>query len=408
MGPSRRCYDTRRLKPLPAFLRDAARLRRVRLPPLERGPLPADRRQPHLHDAPRPRPALHRRGGAALRAALLRGRDGADQDLPAAEPACPRSRAGSSPSTWTQFAETAGRLTRLSLAALFAMAIATLLTMDRSLNVIWRVDRHRPSWLSVPGYTALLVLGPDAHRACTLWATSWLVAASIGRARHALAGGGGAAADSCRSSVSALGLLPRLPDHPEPPRAGAPRARRRHRRGRRVRGDEVGVRFLRPRRCRPTGWSTAPSPRSRSSCCGSTCRGWSCSSGRSSRRRWRSGETAAGCAMTRRRRNGGGRSRSGGAGRGRGRAGAAGEASRIGRPVRQPDRGPPAPPGGSRRRAPLAKGLGAGRTGKGRAALIRTSRSGRARSGRSLSMRLVARTRVMKPSSSISNSRRSL
>jgi membrane protein len=79
-----------------------------------------------------------------------------------------------------QFAEAAGRLTSVSLVALFAMALATLFTVDRSLNVIWRVDRHRPVWLSVSGYLALLVLGPVLI-GLSLWATSWLVAASLDR-----------------------------------------------------------------------------------------------------------------------------------------------------------------------------------------------------------------------------------
>jgi membrane protein len=79
-----------------------------------------------------------------------------------------------------QFAEAAGRLTSVSLVALFAMALATLFTVDRSLNVIWRVDRHRPVWLSVTGYLALLVLGPVLV-GLSLWATSWLVAASLDR-----------------------------------------------------------------------------------------------------------------------------------------------------------------------------------------------------------------------------------
>ena len=52
-----------------------------------------------------------------------------------------------------QFAEAAARLTTVSLVALFAMAIAMLFTVDRSLNVIWRVDRHRPWWLSAAGYS---------------------------------------------------------------------------------------------------------------------------------------------------------------------------------------------------------------------------------------------------------------
>lgn len=76
-----------------------------------------------------------------------------------------------------QFAEAAGRLTTVSLAALFAMAIAMLLTVDRSLNLIWRIHRPRPLWLSLAGYTALLALGP-ALVGLSLWVTSWLVAAS--------------------------------------------------------------------------------------------------------------------------------------------------------------------------------------------------------------------------------------
>ncbi len=79
-----------------------------------------------------------------------------------------------------QFAEAAARLTTVSLVALFAMALATLFTVDRSLNVIWRVDRHRPLWLSVAGYAALLVMGPILI-GLSVWATSWLVAASLGR-----------------------------------------------------------------------------------------------------------------------------------------------------------------------------------------------------------------------------------
>lgn len=79
-----------------------------------------------------------------------------------------------------QFAEAAGRLTTVSLVALFAMAIAMLFTVDRSLNVIWRVDRHRSLWLSAMGYSALLVLGP-VLLGLSLWATSWVVAASLDR-----------------------------------------------------------------------------------------------------------------------------------------------------------------------------------------------------------------------------------
>ncbi|MBK6982507.1 MAG: YihY family inner membrane protein [Betaproteobacteria bacterium] len=79
-----------------------------------------------------------------------------------------------------QFAEAAGRLTSVSLVALFVMAIAMLFTVDRSLNVIWRVERHRPLWLSVTGYVALLAFGP-ALMGLSLWASSWVVTASLDR-----------------------------------------------------------------------------------------------------------------------------------------------------------------------------------------------------------------------------------
>lgn len=80
----------------------------------------------------------------------------------------------------TQFAEAAGRLTSVSLAALFVMAVAMLYTVDRALNAIWRVDRYRPLWLSVAGYTALLALGP-VLMGLSLSATTWIVTASLDR-----------------------------------------------------------------------------------------------------------------------------------------------------------------------------------------------------------------------------------
>lgn len=79
-----------------------------------------------------------------------------------------------------QFTEAAGRLTTVSLIALLAMAIMMLFTVDRSMNAIWRVDRHRPLWLSMTGYATLLALGPVLI-GVSLWATSWLVAASLAR-----------------------------------------------------------------------------------------------------------------------------------------------------------------------------------------------------------------------------------
>jgi membrane protein len=68
------------------------------------------------------------------------------------------------------------------------MTIATLYTIDRSLNLIWRADRHRPLLRSVAGYTLLLVTGPVLLGA-SLWVTTWLVAVS-------------------RAEGAALGLVP--------------------------------------------------------------------------------------------------------------------------------------------------------------------------------------------------------
>lgn len=59
-----------------------------------------------------------------------------------------------------QFAEAAGKLTLLSLAALLVTALAMLSTVDSSLNTIWRVRRMRPLWLSLIAYLFLLLIGP--------------------------------------------------------------------------------------------------------------------------------------------------------------------------------------------------------------------------------------------------------
>jgi membrane protein len=79
-----------------------------------------------------------------------------------------------------QIGEAAARLTWLSLAVVGAMALATLFTVDHALNSIWRVDQRRPLWLSVAGYAALLVLGPVLI-VMSVGATSWIVQASLDR-----------------------------------------------------------------------------------------------------------------------------------------------------------------------------------------------------------------------------------
>ncbi len=59
-----------------------------------------------------------------------------------------------------QFAEHAVRLTWYGLAIVLAVAVWTMLIMDRSFNAIWRVRRSRPYWVMIVGYMALVVTGP--------------------------------------------------------------------------------------------------------------------------------------------------------------------------------------------------------------------------------------------------------
>jgi membrane protein len=59
-----------------------------------------------------------------------------------------------------EFASNARRLTTLGVVFLFGTAIAMMLTVDRSLNAIWRTRERRPILLSLGAYVALLVVGP--------------------------------------------------------------------------------------------------------------------------------------------------------------------------------------------------------------------------------------------------------
>jgi membrane protein len=79
------------------------------------------------------------------------------------------------------FAANARRLTTLGIAAVFFVAVMLMLIVDRSLNVIWRVRRSRPYWLSVLGYMALLVTGPVLI-AASVSVTTYLMTLSIGLA----------------------------------------------------------------------------------------------------------------------------------------------------------------------------------------------------------------------------------
>ena len=59
-----------------------------------------------------------------------------------------------------QFAEHAARLTWYALAMVLAIAVWTMLIMDRSFNAIWRVPRSRPYWVLIVGYMALVAAAP--------------------------------------------------------------------------------------------------------------------------------------------------------------------------------------------------------------------------------------------------------
>jgi membrane protein len=82
----------------------------------------------------------------------------------------------------TQFAGKASRLGGLGLAALVASAIALVLTIDRTLNGIWRVRRPRPLAQRVLIYWAAITLGP-LLLAVSLGTTSYVLSASRGLVR---------------------------------------------------------------------------------------------------------------------------------------------------------------------------------------------------------------------------------
>lgn len=79
----------------------------------------------------------------------------------------------------TQFAGKASRLGAVGLAVLVITAFALVLTIDRTLNSIWRVKRRRPLGQRVLIYWAVMTLGPLLLGA-SLSITSYLVSASRG------------------------------------------------------------------------------------------------------------------------------------------------------------------------------------------------------------------------------------
>jgi membrane protein len=79
----------------------------------------------------------------------------------------------------TQFAGKASRLGVAGLVALLVTALALVLTIDRTLNGIWRVRRPRPFSQRVLVYWAVMTLGP-LFLAASLSITSYLLSASRG------------------------------------------------------------------------------------------------------------------------------------------------------------------------------------------------------------------------------------
>jgi len=59
-----------------------------------------------------------------------------------------------------EFASNAGRLTTLGVAILLVTSVALMLTIDHSINAIWRTRRARSLWISILAYVALLTVGP--------------------------------------------------------------------------------------------------------------------------------------------------------------------------------------------------------------------------------------------------------
>ncbi len=78
-----------------------------------------------------------------------------------------------------QFAGKASRLGAVGLAALFITALALVLTIDRTLNGIWRVKRPRPLGQRVLVYWAVMTLGPLLLGA-SLSISSYVLSASRG------------------------------------------------------------------------------------------------------------------------------------------------------------------------------------------------------------------------------------
>ena len=87
----------------------------------------------------------------------------------------------------TQFAGKASRLGSVGFAALVISSLALVLTIDRTLNGIWRVRRPRPLAQRVLIYWAAITLGP-LLLGVSLSTTSWVLTASRGLVGSGMSG----------------------------------------------------------------------------------------------------------------------------------------------------------------------------------------------------------------------------
>ncbi|MFT3719883.1 YihY family inner membrane protein [Pseudorhodoferax sp.] len=104
----------------------------------------------------------------------------------------------------TQFASQASRLGGLGLALVLATALALVLTIDRTLNRIWRVRRVRPLGQRVLIYWALITLGPLLLGA-SLALTSYAISSSRGLV-DSMPGGVRVLLDALEFGLLALGM----------------------------------------------------------------------------------------------------------------------------------------------------------------------------------------------------------
>ena len=171
----------------------------------------------------------------------------------------------------TQFAGKASRLGAVGLAALFVSALALVLTIDRTLNGIWRVRRPRPLGQRVLIYWAVMTLGPlllgasasASPRMCSPPSRGWSAA---------MPGGVAGLLDVIEFVLLAGALAALYRYVPNTP------VRRRHAW---AGGVFAASASSSPSSCwpgtwawcRPIRWSTAPSPPCRSCWCGSTSAG---------------------------------------------------------------------------------------------------------------------------------------